>query len=106
MVSEVEAAVDPDAVLRDRDVFLGINGPLAGRGDPFTLGQSANASNTASKLTRALCRRIIFEVYTKEVWCLRGRGRNWEGEPSYKLRRCCYAVNKGFKGAEADQVPL
>ena len=37
VVGKVEAAVDPDAVVRDWHVVLGIDGPLAFGGDPFSL---------------------------------------------------------------------
>jgi hypothetical protein len=38
MVSKVEAAIDPDAVLRNLDVLLWINRPLALDGDELSLG--------------------------------------------------------------------
>lgn len=37
-MAEVEAAVNPDAVVGDGDVLLRIDGPLAGRGHVFGLG--------------------------------------------------------------------
>lgn len=37
VVGKVEAAVDPDTVVRDGHVLLGIDGPLALGGDPFSL---------------------------------------------------------------------
>jgi hypothetical protein len=37
MVTEVEAAVNPNAVLVDLDVFLRVRRPLAVDGDPFAL---------------------------------------------------------------------
>lgn len=37
VVGKVEAAVNPDALLRDLDVLLGVDRPLALGGDPFTL---------------------------------------------------------------------
>lgn len=38
MVSEIEAAIDPDTVLRHLDVFLRIDRPLALGGDELSLG--------------------------------------------------------------------
>jgi hypothetical protein len=43
MVGEVEASINPDAVFIDCDVLLRVDGPLAGRRNPFALGAlSAN----------------------------------------------------------------
>lgn len=39
VVGKVEAAVDPDAVVRNGHVLLGIDGPLALGGDPFSLAE-------------------------------------------------------------------
>lgn len=38
VMAEVEAAVNPDAVVGNGDVLLRIDGPLAGRGHVFGLG--------------------------------------------------------------------
>lgn len=37
MVSEIEAAVNPDAIFGDGDVFLGVDGPLTGLRNAFAL---------------------------------------------------------------------
>lgn len=35
MMAKIETSVDPDAVLRDRNVLLGVDRPLTGSGDGF-----------------------------------------------------------------------
>lgn len=42
MVTEVEASVDPDSILGNGHIFLGVNGPLARQGDLLVEGCRAH----------------------------------------------------------------
>ena len=56
MVAEVEAAIDPDAVVVDVNVILGPDGPLAGGGDPLSLQTSVRRLRETAEAGRTyLC---------------------------------------------------
>ncbi len=57
MVGKVEAAVHPDAVLRDGYVFLGVNRPCTLGGDLQMLVVEGVVGERASRLTFVLWRR-------------------------------------------------
>jgi hypothetical protein len=60
VVGKVEAAIDPDALLRDVEVVLRRHGPVALGGHPLSLDSSGGShSEDSRRRTRALCLRCM-----------------------------------------------